>query len=125
MKVRITLAITSHDNRYGLLSPKRVKVLVNDDLSLPHKYLSTDNEDEALRTVCSKYLNYHYGWLVKDLIAFRKIDNSEVEVVYLTTVPAMKGCHRQGNFYSAAQVDNMEIDDYYVQLISKFGAARR
>jgi hypothetical protein len=125
MKVKITLIVTSHDNRYGILNPNRVKLLVCEDLSMPSKYLGSDNEDETLRSICSKHLNYHYDWLIKDLIAFRKMNNSESEVVYLTTIPSMDGCHKMGNFYSAEQIDNLEIDSYYVQLVSKFGSARR
>lgn len=125
MKVKITLIITSKNARYGVMDPKRVKVLLGDDFTPPSKYMSTDNEEEALKSLCDKWVNYHYDWLIKDLIGFRKIDNSESEVVYLTTVPAMGGCNKIGSFYSAKQIDEIEIDGYYVQLISKFGAARR
>ena len=125
MKVKITLVITSQNARYGIMDPNRVRVLLDDDFKPPGKYISTNNEEEVLKSICEKWLNYHYDWLIKDLIGFRKIDISESEVVYLTTVPAMEGCNKMGSFYSAKQIDETEIDSYYVQLISKFGAARR
>jgi|TARA_R110002012_G_scaffold280239_1_gene468711 hypothetical protein len=125
MKVKISLIVTSHDDRFNLLDPRRVKVLLSEDNAPPAKYISTKNEDETLREICENCLNYHYDWLLKDLTAFRVLNSSEAEVVYLTTVPAMDSCNKTGRFYSAKQLEEVEIDKFYVQLISKFGAARR
>jgi hypothetical protein len=125
MKVKLSLIVTSHNNNFGILDPRRVKVLLSEESSIPSKYISTKDEDDTLRSLCEEYLNYHYDWLVKDLTAFRVLSPSEAEVVYLTTVPAMQDCNKTGTFYSAKQLEEVEIDSYYVQLISKFGAARR
>jgi len=126
MKVKITLLVTSQDSKFNVLDPRRVKVLLDEAFCPPHKYLSTKNEDETLEELCESYLNFHYNWLVKSLVGFRKVDDTEVEVIYFSSIPNMDGCNKDGVFYSVKEIEkNKRMEEYYEQFISKFGGSRR
>ena len=126
MKAKISLLIIRQDSSLGFCDPDRLSVLLDGDKKIPSRYMGSKNEEEVVVELCEKYLNFHYEWLAKRLVGFRKLSSTEVEAVYLTTVPKLGDSHKNGSFVNPTTMsEEYNIDGYYQQLASKFGTSRQ
>mgnify|MGYP003142613520 FL=1 len=124
MKVKITLLVICQDSSMADSDMRRISILLDDSHEIPSKYLIGDDEGKILRDISDKYLNFSYDWLIKTLAGFRCLDQQTCEVCYITVVPKMQDSNKLGKFHNQTELEGIELDSYYEQLISKFGTSR-
>jgi len=124
MKVKVTLLVICQDSSMADSDMRRISILLDDSQNIPSKYLIGDDEGRVLREISNSYLNFSYDWLIKNLAGFRCLDKQTCEVCYITVVPKMQDSNKSGKFYNQTELEGIELDSYYEQLISKFGTSR-
>ena len=127
MKVKISYLMVAMNKSLFPTDDGYVKVLLTNEGLLPYSYMGSGDEAFTLQSLHEKYLNVDYEWSTKMLCGFRRTDHTEVETTYITTLSLQGGgIEKRGEFYTFSQMEKAklpELDPYYVQLISKFGAS--
>jgi len=126
MKIKISYLVIKLDKSLFPTDDNYIRTLLNGEGLLPFAYMGTGDESFTLRSIHEKYLNVDYEWATKMLCGFRKLSQSEAEVVYITTLSLAGGIEKRGDFYTFSNMEKSklpELDPYYVELISKFGSS--
>lgn len=125
MKVKITLLATCFDKRSNL-SNKRSNnfVVVDEDNTLPSRYLLSDSPSDCVEKICEKFLSYSFDWLDFNVIDVKRNDADEVEIVYSTEFPYCENFYRYGKTLHLYDDDLGEIlGEEYIEGITR--ATRR
>ena len=115
MKVRLTLLVVACDK----YSPGgySAHLFFTDDQELPRSYISTKGVEETIADLSGKYFLTDYRWMDYGIIDFRRISNTESEVVYGASVPRVLNTIKSGSF--VPHTETKEIDSYYAKLLSR------
>ena len=109
MKVKITFIILSKDNNINDANESHLKVYLNNDNDIPHRYISTKNEYETLKEISDQHLNVDFDWIKKDLFSFEVLNNQECEVIYLACLPQISEAEKTGSFYTLSELFDIGI----------------
>lgn len=125
LSVKITYLITAIDGRMGVSNPSHLKILLTDDLDFPSITLDNLNGglESYLQQIHNTYLKYDFNYPYKSLVGARSIDGV-CELVYITVSSYMPSFNLSGRLFSLQEIldRNIEIEDYYGQLITRFAS---
>jgi len=115
VKVRITLLVVACDKYSpGGYCPE---LFFTDDQELPNAYLSTKSVEETIASLSGKYFLTDYRWMNYGIVDFRRISNTESEVVYGSYIPRVLNTIKSGSF--VPHTETKEMDSYYARLLSR------
>ena len=126
MKIKISYLVITMNKSLFPTDDNYIKTLLTNEGFLPSAYMGTGDESSTLRSIHEKYLNVDYEWTTKMLCGFRKLNQSEAEIIYITTLSLSGVIEKKGDFYTFDKMEKShlpELDPYYVELISKFGSS--
>ena len=121
MKIKVTLLIGKTVKTLHISDPRYFQLYLCDDMSLPQGYMSTKDDKETVNDIISKYFHIDPTWLNVEVTGFRRVNNSDAEVVYTIIMPEVSGSNKSGNFFPYREIQRLdiEIDEYYEPLISR------
>jgi len=121
MKIKITFLVIQSLKHLNFSSPRYFQILFDDNKKIPHRYMSTKNEEETLREIAEKHINVDFDWLQKDVCGFRRLSQEECEVVYVSYLPEINKSNKSGLFIADCDLKKHEIkiDTYYEELLSR------
>lgn len=97
MKVKVTLLATCFDKKLNINNKQSKNfIIVNEDNTLPSRYLLSDSPNECLKKICEKFLSYSIDWLDFSIIDAKRNDGDEIEIVYSTDFPYCENFYRHG-----------------------------
>tara|TARA_R100000008_G_C3550765_1_gene150275 strand:+ start:288 stop:653 length:366 start_codon:yes stop_codon:yes gene_type:complete len=115
VKVKLTILVVACDKYAGMgYSPE---LFLTDDGELPSSYISTKSVEEEIAKLSGKYFLTDYRWMNYGIIDFRRISNTESEVVYGSFLPKILNTIKSGSF--VPHTHTKEMDSYYVRLLSR------
>jgi len=120
MKVKITLIVAKIQKGVPFNHPQFFQIHLTDDNQFPHAYISTKDEQQTLSNLFDTHFHIGFNWVTTELSGFRKVDDREVEVTYISYMPEVLGANRSGSFFSSEDIknQNIEVDPYYEKLLS-------
>lgn len=120
MKIRITLMVTKSQKNLPFNHPQFFQIYLTNNQQFPYGYMTTKDENETLSGLFGKYFHLDFDWMLTDLVGFRKTDDGEVEVTYMSQMSEVLGSNKSGSFFSSEDIksQNIEIDTYYEKLLS-------
>jgi len=127
MKLKITFIVVQCDKRTNISDPNRFRVLLDDNMNFPSKYISTKDEFDTLKELSDKFLRVDFNWLPKEIRGFRKLQKESLELktpvfelVYSSYMPVILGSERSGYFFTEQEIDNagIEIEEFYQEVLS-------
>jgi len=121
MKIKITLIVSKIQKGVPFNHPQFFQIYLTDDNQFPRGYMSTKDVNQTLSDLFSKHFHIDFDWMVTKLSGFRKIDDGEVEVTYVSYMSEVLGSNKSGDFFSSEDIKsrNIEIDPYYEKLLSE------
>ena len=121
MKIKVTLLIGKTVKTLHISDPRYFQLYLCDDMGLPQGYMSTKDEKETVNDIISKYFHIDPTWLNVEVTGFRRVNNSDAEVVYTIIMPELLGSNKSGNFFPYTEIKKLDIkiDEYYEPLISR------
>lgn len=121
MKIKLTFIVAQSVKTVNFIDPRYFKIFFTDEYKIPSGYMSTKNESDTLREISDKYFNTDFDWMHKQIAGFKRINDKECEVVYITYVPEILGSNKSGFFLSSHELEkyNIELDSYYEELLSQ------
>jgi len=124
MKIKVTLLPVAFDDKFNFLDDRRNTLLIDGDSPL-HRYIYSESVVECLSKLCENYLQYSYEWLDMQLADFRRVSSQEFEVIYVCHFPFVENFEKSGKKISLSLNKEInEIEDYYVNIISRYGSRR-
>ena len=121
MKIKVTLILVECNVSSHSVAFKTIRLFLDENENIPSCYLYHPTEQDALKYLIGKHLHVDYEWFNIFVADFRKISTNECEVVYYAKMPQVLGCDKLGRFYNEDEIINLEIEEYYEQLISNRG----
>tara|TARA_Y100000385_G_scaffold291321_1_gene368577 strand:+ start:813 stop:1214 length:402 start_codon:yes stop_codon:yes gene_type:complete len=127
MRLKITFVIAQCDNQTSISDPNRFRILLDDNMNFPSRYISTDDEYDTLKGLSDDFLRVDFEWLPKEIRGFRKLKVESLELktpvfelVYCSYMPMILGSEKQGYFFTEKEICdmNVEIDDFYTEILS-------
>ena len=127
MKLKITFIVVQCDKRTNISDPNRFRILLDDNMNFPSKYISTKDEFDTLKELSDKFLRVDFNWLPKEIRGFRKLQKESLELktpvfelVYSSYMPVILGSERSGYFFTEKEIDNagIEIEEFYQDVLS-------
>ena len=121
MKIRITLIVAKNQKNVPFNHPQFFQIYLTNDQQFPCGYMTTKDENQTLSDLFSKYFYIDFDWMLTELAGFRKTDDGEVEVTYVSYMSEVLGSNKSGSFLSSEDIksQNIEIDTYYEKLLSE------
>ena len=127
MRLKITFIVAQCDNKTSISDPNRFRILLDDDMNFPSRYISTDDEYDTLKKLSDDFLRVDFDWLPKEIRGFRKLQDESLEfktpvfeLVYSCYMPMILGSVKKGHFFSEKEIGDMDvsIDDFYKAMLS-------
>jgi hypothetical protein len=127
MKLKITFIVVQCDKRTDISDPNRFRVLLDDNMNFPSKYISTKDEFDTLKELSDKFLRVDFNWLPKEIRGFRKLQKESLELktpvfelVYSSYMPVILGSEKLGYFFTEQELHNagIEIEEFYQDVLS-------
>lgn len=127
MKLKLTFIVAQCDKKTNISDPNRFRVLLDDDMSFPSKYISTKDEFDTLKELSDEFLRVDFNWLPKEIRGFRKLQEESLEIktpvfelVYSSYMPLILGSERRGYFFTEKEIHDadIEIEDFYQDVLS-------
>jgi len=121
MKIRITLIVAKNQKNVPFNHPQFFQIYLTDNQQFPRGYMTTKDENQTLSDLFGKHFHLDFDWMLTELAGFRKTDDGEVEVTYISYMSEVLGSNKSGNFFSSEDIrsQNIEIDAYYEKLLSE------
>ena len=115
MKLKLTLLIVQMDKGVGLLHRDFLTVLVNEDHSLPSKYVSSQTIEDTLISLYEEYSYIDMRWNPPTLKDLRHEKGStESEAVYYACIPSMSAWNKKGMIVTPEEI---ELEAFYESVI--------
>ena len=121
MKIKVTLILVECNVSSHSVAFNTIRLFLDENENIPSCYLYHPTEQDALKYLIGKHLHVDYECFNIFVADFRKISTNECEVVYYAKMPQVLGCDKLGRFYNEDEIINLEIEEYYEQLISNRG----
>ena len=67
MKLKLTFIVAQCDKKTNISDPNRFRVLLDDDMGFPSKYISTKDEFDTLKELSDEFLRVDFNWLPKEI----------------------------------------------------------
>ena len=112
--------VTKSQKNLPFNHPQFFQIYLTNNQQFPYGYMTTKDENETLSGLFGKYFHLDFDWMLTDLLGFRKTDDGEVEVTYMSQMSEVLGSNKSGSFFSSEDIksQNIEIDTYYEKLLS-------
>jgi hypothetical protein len=113
MKLKLTFLIMQADNRFDIMSPDFLKVLVDENDNLPSTYVSTKSIEETVQQLYSKVSCLDCHWASPILSDLRhEAGSTECEALYRVLVPEGTVGPKKGKLI---EPHLLELEDFYVR----------
>jgi hypothetical protein len=113
--VKVSLIPVLVDKKQPQLSNEYHKIIINDDNTIISKYIELEkNVEDVLRELYKEYLRYDYDWSYKSIASCRKVNNV-IEIIYLTHMPYIKDCNKNGKVVNMQELNLLE-DKHYAKV---------
>lgn len=127
MELKITYIITALDKSKQINDPRYLNILLDEFNCIPSisiKAFLGNDEEHYLKQIHDSYLKYHFEYVTKSLVGFRKTGYASCEVVYMCSVDYLPDIVKSGSFYNLSEIQdsNILIEEYYGECFFKFGA---
>ena len=121
MKIRITLIVAKSQKNLPFNHPQFFQIYLTDNRQFPRGYMTTKDENQTLSDLFGKYFHLDFDWMLTGLAGFRKTNDGEVEVTYVSHMSEVLGSNKSGSFFSSEDIrsQNIEMDTYYEKLLSE------
>ena len=127
MELKITYIITALDKTRQVNDPRYLNILLDEFNSMPSlsiKSFLANDEEYYLKKIHDCYLKYHFEYVTKSLVGFRRTGPSSCEAIYMCSVDYFPDIIKSGSFYNLSEIQNSNIliEEYYGECFFKFGA---
>ena len=121
MQIKLTLIATRRKTHIEITDDSYFEIFFTNDKKIPNTYITRHDEKKTLQTLVDKYFYCGVEWLCPELLAFRKTNDKEFEVIYSSYMPYVSDINKSGIFISDQKLEEneIEIDPYYEELLSK------
>jgi hypothetical protein len=127
IKLKVTYLVVALDKYKKNIDRSYFKLLLSEkDEVLSRTVFSLngpDVEKDILKDIHSKYLNYDFDYVYKNLCGFRTFEGM-CEACYITTVNYIPDFYKSGNLYTLDEIQerNILIEEYYGELFTRHGS---
>lgn len=118
--VVVSLIPIFQDKNYSQANPNYIKILVEDDNTIPNKKVAAMHKDfkNCLSELFSEYIKVNYEWPEKELISCRKNKNI-IEIIFSVKMPLINGSTKRGKLVNITEFSKIMADKYYVECLSE------
>lgn len=113
MKAKITLLVFEVDDRHSPFVPDYLKVLTDESLSLPSRFISTKSLRDTTQELYDEYTHLDVRYANTVLVDIR-IKDSELEILYKTMVPHGIMGLKKGHLLPPSGLD---LEDFYERAV--------